>query len=163
MAWFFCSGCSGSTGFLNTIKSMRSPMTFLLLMMLFGLLVLIRVFENELFYDPYLLFFQNDYLYMDSPNREIAKLTLYTSIRYVLNSGISLTIIYLFFKDQSIAKFSSFIYIMAYVVLISLFLYFVVHPRQEDYYLFFSIRRFLIQPLLLLLLLPAFYYYKLKR
>ncbi|MDX1272257.1 exosortase F system-associated membrane protein, partial [Bizionia paragorgiae] len=33
---------------------------YVLLGFLFGLLVLIRFFENELFYDPYLAFFQND-------------------------------------------------------------------------------------------------------
>ena len=142
---------------------MRNPITFILLLVLFGLLVLIRVFENELFYDPYLLFFQNDYLYIDSPNRETAKLTLYTSIRYLLNSIISLSIIFLFFRDKSIVKFSALIYLIAYLILISIFLYFVVHPRKEDYYLFFNFRRFLIQPILLLLLLPAFYYYKLKQ
>jgi len=141
----------------------RNPITFILLLVLFGLLVLIRVFENELFYDPYLLFFQNDYLYIDSPNRETAKLTLYTSIRYLLNSIISLSIIFLFFRDKSIVKFSALIYLIAYLILISIFLYFVVHPRKEDYYLFFNFRRFLIQPILLLLLLPAFYYYKLKQ
>lgn len=141
---------------------MRDPIRFILLLVLFGLLVLIRVFENELFYDPYLSFFKNDYLYMDFPNREILKLTLFTTLRYVLNALCSLGIIYLFFKDGSILKFSAIIYGIAYVLLMLVFLYFVVNPRQEDYYLFFNIRRFLIQPLLLLLLLPAFYYYKLK-
>jgi len=43
------------------------------------------------------------------------------------------------------------------------FLYFVINPRQEDYYLFFNVRRFLIQPIIFLLLLPALYYFKLKR
>ncbi len=141
---------------------MRSPITFTLLLILFGLLVLIRVFENELFYDPYLLFFRNDYLYIDSPNREVFKLTMFTTLRYVLNSVISLGIIYLFFKDISIVKFSALVFSIAYIVLILIFLYFVIHPRQEDYFLFFNFRRFLIQPILLLLLLPAFYYYKLK-
>ncbi|WP_456437378.1 exosortase F system-associated membrane protein [Psychroserpens sp.] len=141
---------------------MRNPIIFILLFTLFCMLVLIRVFENELFYDPYLLFFKNDYLHIDSPRREVFKLTIYTTLRYVLNSGISLGIIYLFFKDKSIVKFSVAVFIIAYVILIALFLYFVIHPRQEDYYLFFNFRRFLIQPILLLLLLPAFYYYKLK-
>jgi exosortase F-associated protein len=134
----------------------------ILLLVLFGLLILIRAFENELFYDPYLTFFKNDYLYVDNPRREILKLTIYTMLRYVLNSGISLGIIYLFFKDKSIVKFSAFIYAIAFVVLILFFLYFVINPQREDYYIFFNIRRFLIQPILLLLLLPAFYYYKLK-
>ena len=142
---------------------MRNPINLILMLVLVIFLVLIRVFENELFYDPYLLFFKNDYLHIDSPRHEIFKLTMYTSLRYALNSGISLGIIYVFFKDKSIVKFSAAVFTIAYVVLISLFLYFVIHPRQEDYYLFFNFRRFLIQPLLLLLLLPAFYYYRLKQ
>lgn len=142
---------------------MTSVTKYILIPFFIGLLVLIRVFENELFYDPYLLFFQNDYLYMDFPRREVLKLTIFTTLRYVLNSLISLGIIYLFFKDKSIVKFSGIIYIVAYTILILIFLYFVVNPRQEDYYLFFNFRRFLIQPVFLLLLLPAFYYYKLRQ
>lgn len=142
---------------------MNNIFKIVLLMALFGLLVLIRVFENELFYDPYLLFFKNDYLYMDYPRREILKLTLFTTLRYLLNGVVSLAIIYLFFKDKSIVKFSVIVYTVAYLILILIFLYFVINPRQEDYYLFFNFRRFLIQPVILLLLIPAFYYYKLNR
>lgn len=142
---------------------MRNQITYILLAVLFGLLILIRVFEDELFYDPYLSFFKNDYLQMDSPNREVIKLTLYTTLRYVLNSIISIGIIFLFFRDRSIVHFSAVIYAIAYVVLLGFFLYFVVNPRQEDYYLFFNFRRFLIQPIFLLLLVPAFYYHKLRQ
>jgi len=141
---------------------MNNPIKYILLLILFGFLILIRVFENELFYDPYLSFFKNDYLFMDSPRREILKLTVFTTLRYILNTVISLGIIYIFFKDKSIIKFSTIVYIVAYLLLLIPFLYFVINPRQEDYYLFFNVRRFLIQPLLLILLLPAFYYYKLK-
>ena len=130
---------------------------------LFLVLVAIRAFEDLLFYDPYLTFFENDYLYIDSPRREVAKLVLYTNFRFLLNSLASLGILYLIFNDKTIIKFSVFIYAVAYVVLLVPFLYFVIHPKQEDYYLFFNIRRFLIQPIILILLLPAFYYYKLNR
>lgn len=132
------------------------------LFLLFGLLVLIRAFENELFYDPYLTFFKSDYLYIDNPRREVLKLTLFTALRYFLNSVISLGIIFLFFKDRSMVKFSAFIYVLSFFILLLFFLYFVINPQQEDYYIFFNVRRFLIQPLLLILLLPAFYYHKLK-
>lgn len=132
------------------------------LLVLFGLLILIRAFENELFYDPYLTFFKNDYLYIDNPRREVFKLTLFTALRYFLNSLFSLGIIFIFFNDRSMVKFSAFIYVVAFFVLLPVFLYFVINPKQEDYYVFFNLRRFLIQPLLLLLLLPAFYYHKLK-
>ncbi len=133
---------------------------YILLFILFSLLVLIRVFEEQLFYDPYLLFFENDYLYIDNPRREVFKLTAFTTLRYVLNAIISMSILYLVFKDRSVVKFSAIIYIIAYILLLILFLYFVLNPRQEDYYLFFNIRRFLIQPMILILLLPAFYYHK---
>lgn len=142
---------------------MHRYLTFLGIAVLIVLLALIRAFEDQLFYDPYLLFFRNDYLYIDSPRREIAKLVGFTSLRYVLNSIISLGIIYLFFRDKSILRFSSIIYGIAYLAILIPFLYFVINPRQEDYYLFFNVRRFMIQPLILLLLLPALYYYKLKK
>ena len=142
---------------------MINPIRIISVLFLFGLLILIRGFEHQLFYDPYLQFFENDYLYIDSPRREILKLVLYTTLRFILNTSISLGIIYLFFKDKNILKFSMLTFLVAYGILILLYLYFVINPQQEDYYLFFNVRRFLIQPLGLLILLPAFYYYKLKQ
>ena len=134
-----------------------------LVVLLIFLLVLIRAFQDELFYDPYLQFFQNDFLYIDSPRREVFKLTLSTTLRFILNTVLSLGIIKLLLIDKSIVKFSAMLYGIAYVILLILFLCFVLNPRQEDYYIFFNIRRFLIQPIILIVLLPAFYYYKLKQ
>ncbi len=136
---------------------------YILAVLLLLVLVAIRGFEDYLFYDPYLTFFENDYLYMDNPRREVAKLVFYTSLRYVLNTLASLGILYFVFNDKVMIKFSTLLYIIAYVLLLIPFLYFVINPRQEDYYLFFNVRRFLIQPIGLILLLPAFYYYKLNR
>ena len=141
---------------------MHKYIKYIWVSLLIALLILIRWFENDLFYDPYLTFFKNDYLYIDSPRREVAKLVAFTALRYILNTIISLAILFVFFKDKNIVKFSGIIYGIAFVLLIAIYLYFVVNPRQEDYYLFFNIRRFLIQPILLILLFPAFYYYKLK-
>ena len=138
-------------------------MRYILIFLSIVALAAIRYFENDLFYDPYLQFFKNDYLYIDSPRRETFKLSLFTTLRYVLNTLISLGVLYLVFKDKGVIKFSALLYFFAYIVLLALFLYFVVNPRQEDYYLFFNVRRFLIQPLILLILLPAFYYYRIKR
>ncbi|GAA4236987.1 exosortase F system-associated protein [Postechiella marina] len=142
---------------------MSKSLKYILLFIGFTLLVLIRFFEHELFYDPYLTFFENDYLYIDNPRREVLKLTIFTTLRYALNTLISLAILFLVFKDKSIVKFSALIYILSFLILIILYLYFVINPRQEDYYLFFNLRRFLIQPIILILLLPAFYYHKLKK
>lgn len=141
---------------------MNKIVTFILVGILALCLILIRAYENVLFYDPYLSFFKNDYLYIDSPRREVAKLVFYTTLRYVLNSIISLGILYLIFKEKSVIKFSVLIYVVGFILLMIPFMYFVINPKQEDYYLFFNIRRFLIQPIGLILLLPAFYYYKLN-
>ena len=141
---------------------MHKVTNYILLSLLFLLLILIRFFEDTLFYDPYLTFFKNDYLYVDSPRREVLKLVGFTTLRYVLNALISLAVLYVVFKDKSVIKFSGIIYFVAYVLLMLVYLYFVINPRQEDYYLFFNVRRFLIQPIILILLLPAFYYHKLK-
>ena len=142
---------------------MHKWIKYILVFVLILLLVSIRYFEDYLFYDPYLQFFENDYLYIDSPRREALKLTLFTTLRYVLNTIISLGILYVVFKDKSIIKFAALIYVFAYVFLLAAFLYFVINPKQEEYYLFFNIRRFLIQPLVLVVLLPAFYYNKIRR
>ena len=142
---------------------MSNFLKLLLVGILVLLLVLIRAFVDVLFYDPYLTFFENDYLYLDNPRREIAKLILSTTFRFLLNTIISLGVLFVVFKDRSIIKFSVLIYGIAYVLLLIPFLYFVVNPHQDDYYLFFNVRRFLIQPIGLILLLPAFYYYKLNR
>ncbi|TCK67282.1 exosortase F-associated protein [Winogradskyella wandonensis] len=142
---------------------MSKTPSYIIAAILIVLLVLVRAFEDVLFYDPYLLFFENDYLYIDSPRREVAKLVFFTSLRYLINTLLSLGIIYCAFKDKQMIKFSIIIYAVAYLCFLVPFLYFVINPRQEDYYLFFNVRRFLIQPILLLLLLPALYYYKLKR
>jgi len=136
---------------------------YILVFILILVLMAIRGFEDVLFYDPYLTFFENDYLYIDNPRREVAKLVLFTSLRYLLNTMVSLGILYLIYNDKIMIKFSVVLYGLAYVLLLIPFLYFVINPRQEDYYLFFNVRRFLIQPIGLILLLPAFYYYKLNR
>mgnify|MGYP000035320910 CR=1 FL=1 len=142
---------------------MTKPIRYALLALGILLLVLIRYFENSLFYDPYLQFFESDYLYIDSPRRETLKLTLFTTLRYVLNTAISIGILYVVFRDKNVVKFSVLLYSIAYLSLLILFLYFVINPKQEDYYLFFNVRRFLIQPLFVIILLPAFYYHKIRQ
>ena len=140
-------------------KTARYIIAFVLLVFL----VLVRAYEDALFYDPYLIFFENDYLFIDSPRREVAKLLFFTFLRYLVNSLLSLGIIYCAFKDKQMIKFSAIVFFVGYMFFTIPFLYFVINPRQEDYYLFFNVRRFLIQPIIFLLLLPALYYFKLKR
>ncbi|MGJ5641959.1 exosortase F system-associated membrane protein [Formosa sp. S-31] len=123
-------------------------------------LVLIRTFESELFYDPFIAFFKADYLEEEPPHFITLKLMLFTAFRYVLNTVFSLLILKVLFGIKEVVMFSVLLFGSLFVILFPVFLYLVLHPNPEHYYLLFNIRRFLIQPILLLLLLPAFYYNK---
>ena len=139
---------------------MQNIQRYSIIFLLFIGLVLIRAFETDLFYDPFLEFFKNDYLFLDTPVFDTLKLIAFTSLRYLINTILSLGIIYFTFKNVGALKFSAVFYAVAYVILILIFLFLVLHAKQNNYFFLFNIRRFLIQPLLLLLLLPAFYYQK---
>ncbi|TRO67063.1 exosortase F system-associated protein [Christiangramia sabulilitoris] len=131
-----------------------------------GILVLflaaIRFFEDQLFYDPLLEFFRSDYLLGIIPPMDMARLMLNLSLRFFLNTVLSLGILYLSFKDLNIIKFSTILYGVLYIVATSVFIYLVLNIERDHYLALFYVRRFLIHPLFLLILLPAFYYYKLK-
>jgi exosortase F-associated protein len=130
---------------------------------LFGLLILIRLFESQLFYDPLLNFFKQDYLYGKTPDVEVGKLMLHTAFRFLLNTGISLTILYVVFQEKGIVKFSVFVYTLVFLILFPWLTWLVLNASPEsNYNVLFYVRRFLIQPIILLLLLPAFYYHKQK-
>ncbi|MEX2349713.1 MAG: exosortase F system-associated protein [Flavobacteriaceae bacterium] len=142
---------------------MKKPFKILLLLILFGLLVLVRLFEAELFYDPLLSFFKQDYLYGKVPDVEFGKLMLHTAFRFWINTLISLAILYVAFRDKGIVKFALVLYLIAFVVLFSWMAWLVVNASPEsNYNILFYVRRFLIQPLFVLLLLPAFYYHRLR-
>jgi len=123
------------------------------------LLVLIRAFENELFYDPFLNFFKHDdYLHANIPAYNAWLLFLNHIFRYGLNMIVSLAIIYIAFENRHVLKFSFGLYVVAFAILVALYFYLIQHDLADDYLLTFYVRRFLIQPLFVMILLPAFYY-----
>ncbi len=123
------------------------------------LLALIRGFENELFYDPFLNYYKsennNGYPMYDS-------LELFGNIffRYFLNTIISLAILFLIFSEMAIVKFSALLYIGFFVVLTLLFYLYLNFFDESHKMILFYIRRFLIQPIFLLLFIPGYYYQK---
>lgn len=127
-------------------------------LILFIFLILVRAFENDLFYDPFIKYFENDYLYSEMPVVEYQKLFINLFFRYCINGLISLTIIFILFKKKSYFKFASAFYGIAFVLLVSAFLILVHQEFSKGYLLTFYIRRFLIHPLFLLILLPIFFY-----
>jgi exosortase F-associated protein len=139
---------------------MSRPVRIVITIVLFGLLFLVRAFEMDLFYDPLIVYFQNDYLYKPIPEIDSWKLIVDMLFRYTLNSVISIGIIYMIFRKKRYVKFSGFLLMMSFMILIVIFSL-LVRTKFESGYLFpFYIRRFIVHPVFLLILLPAFYYHK---
>lgn len=126
------------------------------------LLVIVRFFEDVIFYDPLIEFFRSDYLLGIIPPMDMAKLMFNLTLRFWINSIISLAIIYISFRDLNILKFSTILYGVLYVTATAIFIFLVLNIEKEHYLALFYVRRFLIHPLFLLILLPAFYYYRMK-
>lgn len=118
---------------------------------------LIRTFENVLFYDPLLDFFKADYHNATLPEMNFWKLYGSLSLRYLLNTILSVFIIYVLFKNSEHIKLVIVLYSIFFVVLLVLFALF-LHYFSERVMAIFYIRRFLIQPVLLLLFIPGFYF-----
>jgi len=125
-------------------------------------LALIRTYEGQLFYDPFLEFFKGAFQNTTLPEYDTGRLIVGLSLRYWLNTAISLGIIYVVFKEKSLLQLSGLLYLFFYIGLLTAFVILLKSSDKPDYMTLFYIRRFLIQPLLLLLFLPAFYYQKKK-
>jgi exosortase F-associated protein len=118
---------------------------------------LIRAFESSLFYDPFLDYFEKDFNNIKLPEVDSLKLFLNLLLRFVLNTALSLILIYTLFRDKGILIFSSFLYTFFSVVLFAMF-FIIVEYFPEKSWLLFYVRRFIIQPIFVLLFIPAFYY-----
>lgn len=125
---------------------------------LFLLLALVRFFEHSLFYDPLADFYKGNYLKKIKPDFNYWLLLGSTSLRFLLNTAISLLVIWVASRKVSTFKFSLFFYVTAYLILILFFAYLTYFMHSNQYFLLFYVRRFLIQPIFVILLLPAFYY-----
>ena len=130
--------------------------------LLLSLLVAVRAFESQLFYDPFLVYFEGDYIKLPLPEFDGLQLFFGLSFRFFLNTMLSLGIIYALFKDKGMILFVSILYLILFVGLILAFFCILHFFKNQENLLLFYVRRFLIQPLFLILFLPAFYYQRLR-
>jgi exosortase F-associated protein len=132
-------------------------------LLLVCLLIGVRAFEDNLFYDPFLIYFNGDYLASPLPEFDALLLFLGLLFRYVLNTVLSLGIIYFLFKDKEMIKFASILYLFFFLVLMSAFFFILYFYGNQNNFVLFYVRRFLIQPLFVILFIPAFYFQKLSK
>jgi exosortase F-associated protein len=141
------------------LHKLRIVLGFVLIL----LLAAVRSYEDQLFYDPFLNYFKNDFNALPLPIFDSLHLFLGLLFRYALNTALSLGLIYVLFKDGTMIKFASFLYFFFFLILVSVF-YLIIHfsGAHNDLMLFY-VRRFLIQPIFLILFIPAFYYQKVHK
>jgi exosortase F-associated protein len=126
-------------------------------------LIAVRFYENELFYNPLLTFFKTDHSTQPLPEFDATKLYLSVTLRYIINTVLSLAILWMVFRSKEVLKFSVILYITLFIVLFFVFIILMNTSEAGNHMALFYVRRFLIQPLFLLILLPAFYFQKRNR
>lgn len=131
---------------------------YLLVAVLIVCLILVRKFETDLFYDPFLKFFQGDFYNNSFPDYDLSKIIIGIVFRYGLNALLSILIIWLIFDNKKYALFTFYAELILFIILLPIYLYMVKTEFHLGENFGFYIRRFLIQPLLLLILIPAFFY-----
>lgn len=130
----------------------------LLVLLLIFCLILVRRFEDSLFYDPFLAYFKGDMEAHLFPEYSLSKVSFGIFFRYLLNSLISLGIIGLWFWSWKKMQFTALVLLVFFVLLLPLYLYMIETRFTVGQNIGFYIRRFLIQPVWVLILIPAFYY-----
>lgn len=140
------------------LKSSQLKLVWIFIIIL--LLVLVRVFEDVLFYDPFLSYYKKQFVNLSFPKVNLFQLSFGLTLRFFLNSLLSITLLWVVFKDRGMINFVVFLYLGLFFLLLLAF-FFVYHFYAEDGKMaLFYIRRFLIQPIFILLFLPGFYYQK---
>lgn len=139
---------------------MNKVIRITVVLFLFLCLVLVKIFEDHLFYDPLLIYFKRDYLTKGLPNLNLIKLFFSYSIRFLINALISFAIIKIAFKKHASLKTISLFYALSFIVLNILFFVLLITKLDTGYLLLFYLRRFLIQPLFIIILFPFLYLIK---
>ncbi|MFV5691449.1 exosortase F system-associated membrane protein [Flavobacterium sp. LT1R49] len=139
-------------------KLLKNKIRLVQFVFLVALLVLIRAYEDQLFYDPFLDYFKGDFTNLPLPNFNSFQLFLGLLLRYTLNTVISLGIIYVLFEEIQMVKFALVLYYFFFMILISAFFFIIYYCREHSNLVLFYVRRFLIQPIFVMLFVPGFYF-----
>ncbi len=158
MDMFLYYGFSGSIDFQGMLDNLKENklQIFIAVIIIIGF-ALIRGFETQLFYDPFLNYFKNDFKDLPYPEFNGLKLFFGLLFRYFLNSFLSLLLIYILFQNRDILKFSLIVYVFFLLLLFGMFFIILAYFPDAGWLLFY-VRRFIIQPILVLLFIPGFYY-----
>ena len=133
-------------------------LSWVLVILGIGSLIAVRLFEDRLFYDPFLNYFHEADKNISFPDFEWPTLILSHLFRFLLNLFFSCLIIQFWFNNKQWTIQGALLILIVFAITFPIYLY-CISDRFEVGYLFsFYMRRFVIQPLILLLVIPMFYY-----
>jgi exosortase F-associated protein len=92
-------------------------------------------------------YFKSDFNVLPLPSYDSFHLLIGLLFRYVLNTVLSLGLLYTIFRDGTMIKFASSLRLF-FLILVSLFLRHIHFYGAQSNLIFFYVRRFLIQPIL---------------
>jgi len=142
---------------------LNKGLRILLIVLCILALVSIRAFASHIFYDPLISFFKGRYTTDPLPEMDVLGLVLNVSMRFWMNTIITLVILWLLFQKREVVVLSLWLGIIVFVLLLLAFVIFLDNAETGAYMPLFYTRRFLIHPMLLLLLVPSFYFHKLRK
>jgi exosortase F-associated protein len=136
--------------------------TVFVILLLAGI-VAIRFFQQDLFYDPFDEYFHTNFQALPFPEVDLWKWMFSNSIRFLLNSSMSIGIIWFLYKSAAFVKAGLWVYGFAFIILtIAILILLQLDATLAKMALFYT-RRFLIHPLLLFILVAGCYYLKSRK
>ena len=124
------------------------------------MLIMVRSYGVRTFYDPFIKYFEGDFLTASFPEFNMTKLFVNMGLRYSLNSIISIAIIFFAFVKKEVVFFAIKFYIISFVIFSVAYFILLKTEFSNGYLLAFYVRRLIIHPLFLVILLPALYFDK---
>jgi len=120
-------------------------------------LVIVYIFQAQLFYDPFVNHLFNP-MNPVLPEYSASKYIFAKSLRYILNDGFALMVIWGLFKNQSYVRFAVIIFFIGFLILLPLYLFLAMNYFIDTQAFLNHLHRLVLNPVLMMLLIPAFYY-----
>lgn len=125
-------------------------------------LVGVRYWENVLFPDPLFDYFHGDFQNLAIPADQSLHILLVTALRFLVNSLLSIGILWFLYKKIAFVKASLWVYLFAFIILMAIMVGCLYAAGDTSKMMLFYARRFLIHPITLFILIAGFYYLRNK-
>ena len=124
-------------------------------------LICVYLFQDQLFNDPF-----NNFIYDpvadNYPEFNAFQYVLLKILRFILNDGFAIMIIYGLFGPGKYVRFAAYIFLFGFFVPLPLYLILNLGFYESSYSYLNHLHRIVLNPVLMMLLIPAFYAQKLR-